>query len=348
MKLAGDILILIFLIITNGRVFSLKKSRTDSLVMLAPLSFLLSSLMLFAFSVDIFSILIWLLSLLVLLTNFHALFRISSKLVIDRYSGLMKGWAVFTLAFSSAILLGLIFFRPVYVSSSKLGVTETKKNFSGSFASDFSETETFTICNAYFTEFSTCPEITYRSNVVIFMPDKRGDTEAYKPFLQKLSKAGFTVCTCDFYTKDGKWIHSIEDSRMLRSFGLRLRSLVNRQDYLSRREYFTFNFSKELEALLKILKTRYGEDCRYFIATDNLGITAANDIAQKYSDLITGTFDISTVPEYKTAGYGFVEQTDPLTALLLGQKRDKNFTAVNACVEKTSESIKDSLKIKRN
>ncbi|MCF0242217.1 MAG: hypothetical protein HUK25_06225 [Treponema sp.] len=348
MKLAGEILILILMILTNGRVFSLKKSRTDPLVVLAPLSFLLSSLMLFAFSVDSFSIAIFLLSILVVLSNFHALFRYTSHLVIDRYSVLMKVWAVFTVLISVLLLAGILFFRPVNVSNSKLGITETKENLSGSFASGFSTTENFELCNAYLSEFTTCPGLSYRSNVIIFMPDKRCDTEGYKPYIQYLSKAGFTVCSCDFYTNDGKWIHSIEDTRMLRPFGLKIRSFINTNDFLSRREFYTYNYTKEFEALLNILPERYGKDCKYFLVTDDLAFTAAEDIRKKYPDMITGTFNISSVKEFKTSGYGFAEQTNPLLAYILHHSRDKSLTAVINTVEQTSREIKKAWNIKGN
>ena len=42
-------------------------------------------------------------------------------------------------------------------------------------------------------------------NVVVFVSDKRGDSAAYKPYLQLLAANGYTVCTFDFYTEDCQW-----------------------------------------------------------------------------------------------------------------------------------------------
>ena len=79
MKFASEILILLMLIMSNGRVFVTKKAKVDALVMLSPLAFILAGLHLFAFSVDAFSLVILFLSFLVLLSNFHALFRYASR-----------------------------------------------------------------------------------------------------------------------------------------------------------------------------------------------------------------------------------------------------------------------------
>lgn len=341
MKLAGDILILILMILSNGRVLVLHKPHRDPIVMLSPLSFLLASLSLFAFSVDVFSIIILLLSILVLLSNFHALIRYSSRLVVDRYSPLMKTWGIFTTLLSVATLAVLIRFAPVDVSRSNKTVKENKLYFSGSFASGFSETERFNTASVFFTEyFCEKPEEEKSDSfTVLFIPDKRGDTPAYKPFLFQLASEGYEICSADFYCRDMKWIHSLEDSRMLRPFGLKIRSLLNSEKYKSQREFYTFNYTKELENLLVLLQKQYGADRKYIVVTDDMAFTAATDVSKLHPDLIKGIFDISTVDEYHTKGYGFVELTDPLLSVLLGCKRENPYIPVKACTEKTSEYI---------
>ena len=54
---------------------------------------------------------------------------------------------------------------------------------------------------------------------------------------------------------------------------------------------------------------------------------------------ISGFFCLDSISAYKTPGYGCVEHTDPLLALVLGQKRDFEKTATTEMVEKTAEAI---------
>ena len=49
--------------------------------------------------------------------------------------------------------------------------------------------------------------------------------------------------------------------------------------------------------------------------------------------------------EYKTPGYGCVEQTDPLLAFILGQKRTFKKTSVEAMVQKTVAAINSAWNI---
>lgn len=339
MKLAGEILILVLMLLSNGRVLTIRKPHLDPLVMLAPLSFLLSSLMIFAHSDDVFTLMIFFISILVLLSNFHALIRYGSRLVIDRYSPLMKTWAWFTTILSAGTLITLLVFAPVNVSAKELGVTDTQQTYSGSFTKGFEPSEKFERATGFVHEYSTNPNLSMRSNVILFMPDKRGDLEHYYPFLISLSKAGYTIISGDFYSRDCRWVHTIEDSRMLRRLGLVIRSANNTSRFLSQREFYTYNFSLEYETMLSIASEKYGPDCKFFLVTDNLAVTAAEDMKRKYPDLITGIYDISSSPEYKTPGYGFIRQTDPLFAKYLGFSKEKSLESIKACVAATSEAV---------
>ena len=339
MKLSGEILILILMICSNGRVLFTRKSRLDSLVMLAPLSFLLSSLMLFAFPVDLWSLLIFLGSILLLLSNFHALFRYSSRLIVDHYSLLMKAWAGLTIFFSLAVLLLTLIFRPVNFPERKSGVLQNQIFLTGTFGTGFSKAERFSRSPACISEFTSPAS---GEQVIVFFPDKRGDTYYYKPFLQALAQKGFTVYSGDFYAKDCRWLHSGSDSRLFRRLSSVCRSLLDPHMYESQREFYTFNFSKELEAMTGLVPKLFGHTGKVFIVTDSTGITAARDFYENHKEEISGLFDISSVPEYSTSGYGFVQQTDPLLARFLGTKRDRKMEAVTACVEQTAKAFASS------
>ncbi|MCQ2584011.1 MAG: hypothetical protein MJ185_00345 [Treponema sp.] len=339
MKLSAEILILALMILSNGRVLTIRKPHMDPLTMLAPISFLLASLSLFSFSADVFILAIFLLSILVLLSNFHALIRYSSHLVIDRYSPLMKVWAWFTNTLCLLLLGTILFFSPVNISERKMEAVSTKSLYSGSFSKGFAPSERFETSTGFITEFTRPEGPEDLNTIIILLGDKRGDTESYRPYLLSLAEKGFTVVSGDFYSKDLKWIHSFEDSKTFRRMGLVLRSLINNQKFKSQREFYTYNFSREIETMISLMNAKYGNDCQFFIITDEMSYTAAEDFKKVKPEVISGIFDLSTVPEYITPGYGFIQQTDPFLGKFLGVSRDKKLEAVNACVNATINAI---------
>jgi len=343
MKIASEILILIMLIMNTGRVMTLRKPNRDPLVMLAPLAFLLASLSLFAFSADVFLISILILSFFILLSNFHALIRYSSHLIIDRYSILMKIWAWITFILAVGLLLIIIIFRPVNISDRNHNITITTENYSGNFSRGFVPAERFNKSTGFVSEFKN-KDAGDDNTVILFISDKRGDTEFYKPFLIELADSGITTVSADFYARDVRWLHTLEDSRIFRRLGLVLRSLINNQNYKFQREFYTFNFSREIETMVPLLEKKYGTEISIFLVTDEMGVTAAEDYINENPKRLSGIFDLSSVPEYKTPGYGFIEQTDPFLGKILGVKRDNSQKAINACVAAVTESIKNTNK----
>ena len=199
MKFYGEILIFSMLLLTNGRILFLKRAKKDAIVMLAPLALLLSILQIIAWGVDFFTICALIISVLVVLSNFHALFRYSQRLYIDHYSVLMKVWAAFTIVLAFVALSGLIIFSRVNLNTKKTNVVETKYRLDGSFKSGFYKTSLFSIPNAQITEFSENPTQTHKK-VVVVIPDKRCDTENLKPYLVKGQKIAV-----DGYLKQDRW-----------------------------------------------------------------------------------------------------------------------------------------------
>ena len=109
MKFHGELLIFAMLMVTNLRVFFVRHVRRDPLVVLAPFTFILSILQIVAWGIDIVSAFAFILALLVLFSNFHAIFRYMESLYVDHYSALMKVWAVCTVSLSILAIAVLIF-----------------------------------------------------------------------------------------------------------------------------------------------------------------------------------------------------------------------------------------------
>ena len=340
MKFYGEILIIILLLLANGRILFIKNAKKDSLVMLSPFAFLLSVIQLFNWGVDLITCLTLILSVLVLLSNFHALFRYSERLYIDHYSILMKVWSSITNILSIALLAGTIFFAPVEYSPKKLGITENIIRYEGSFRSGFEEASNVKPANLFLTEFkSEGSEDKHFRDIVLFVPDKRGDTYYYKPYLEHLAREGFVVVSGDFFCSDCKWRHSISDFRILRRFAMVIDYLINKQRFMMQKEFYTYNISLELNTLKDIVKNLYGEKIRVFIVTDVMGTVAAQNFMDKNPDFVLGVYDLQTIPEYKTPGFGVISQTDVLLAAIFEQPRDKEGFYTKYMVMQTKKEI---------
>lgn len=343
MKFYGELLVFVLLLITNLRVFFVNHVRRDPLVVMAPLTCVIAILQIISWGIDIFTVFAFIISVFVLLSNFHAMFRYSEHLYIDHYSPLMKVWAVFTIAISLVAIVGIIYFAPVEINSQKNGIFESSIRYKGGFKTGFEKANSFSKSSLIFHEFKEAPvpgeETTDEKDIILFIPDKRGETINYKPYLQLLAKKDYIVCSADFYADDCKWMHSIEDLRILRRIAMTIHSLSNNQWFMSQREFYTYNISLELNALNIILNEQYGTNCKYFIISDVMGNTAVDDFIRKNPEIVKGTFYLDSISEYKSAGYGCIEQTDPLLATLLGLSRDAKLKVPNLMVEKTLKNF---------
>lgn len=341
MKFYGELLIFILLFITNARVFFIKRAKRDPLVALAPLTFILAILFVFAWGIDFFTVSAIIIAFLVLLSNFHALFRYTERLYVDHYSPLMMIWSFLTMILSGAAIAGLIYFHPIEIESDSIGITETKTRMEGSFRAGFTETSNYSVSTAEIFKF-TQADNDNPDKIILFIPDKRGDTYYYKPYLQQLALEGFTVFSADFYAPDCKWTHTLEDTKIARRFFLTLRSLIKNQWFMLQREYYTYNISLELTAMEKYISNIYGPDCKIFLISDVMGNTACNDFIKTHPKKISGSFYIDSVQEYKSAGYGFVALVDPLLAYILKINRDDDMDVVQKVVTETVNQIKSA------
>ena len=368
MKFYGELLVFVLLFITNLRVFFVHHVRRDPLVVLAPFTFIVAIFQILAWGIDAFTTLGLLIALFVLLSNFHAIFRYMERLYVDHYSALMKVWAVFTIMISAVALAATIYFAPVESSKRTLKISVTPSYYKGSFRGGFETARPFDSKALTLWEFG--PEKKWNAGdadaadradgagndaesnagnvaaedqdiIVLLSPDKRGYTVNYVPYLEQLALRGIKVCSADFYADDGQWLHSFADKKILRRLVMVIQSMLNRQRFESQREYYSYNISQEYEVLIPMLQERYGSDKRFLLVTDFMADIAADDLAKKNPEQIAGVLKLTNIEEYKTSGYGCIEQTDPLLATAQGLKRDKTLKTPKLMAEKTVEMLKE-------
>ena len=336
MKFYGELLVFVLLFITNLRVFFVHHVRRDPLVVLAPFTFIVAIFQILAWGIDAFTTLGLLIALFVLLSNFHAIFRYMERLFVDHYSALMKAWAVFTIMISALALAATIYFAPVELNTRKLGITEKEIHYKGSFRSGFEEAGPFSQKAMTLYEFAPEKE-RYQDLIVLLAPDKRGDTDNYRPYLQQLAANGITVYSADFYADDGQWLHSIGDKRILRRLVMVFQSMTNNMKFTSQKEYYSYNISQEYSVLIPLLQERCGSKKKFLLITDFMADIAADDFEKKNPDLVAAVLKLTDMEGYKTSGYGCIEQTDPLLAMAMGLQRDSSLKTPKLLAEKTIE-----------
>ena len=340
MKFYGELLVIILLLVANGRIIIIKNVKKDSLVMLSPLAFVLSIIQILNWGLDLITGLTLFLALLVLLSNFHALFRYSERLYIDHYSILMKAWSGITIILALALLAATIFFKPIEYDNNKLGITESQERYEGSFRSGFTQASNIKMANLFLSEFKPQGSENQRPReIVLFIPDKRGDTYYYRPYLQHLAREGFTVLSGDFFCSDCRWRHSIGDLKIARRTAMVIDYFINPQKFMMQKEFYTYNIMQELAALKTIIEERYGPEVKLFIVTDTMATVAAQDFMEKNPDKVKAIYDLATIEEYKTAGFGIAAQTDGILAMLLKVPRDKDGFYTKYMVMQTKKQI---------
>ena len=352
MRFVADLLILSFLLLTNSRVLFVKREKKDVIVMISPLSLFLSILLIFAWGLDFISLYLVLLSILVILSNFHALFRYSANLYVDHYSGLMKFWAFITIMLSLFGIVVTILFFPGHLSSKKLNVEETKHYYEGSFRNGFSEKTLFGKTNLIITEYTKVeeqndeadtsnPENTAElsQKVILLIPDKRGDTLAYSEYLQLLAQKGYRVFSADFFTEDVKYLETPGETRYTRQFLFVLYQLLGRTDYYSQKEKLAFNITQEIEETLAILEKDFKVTEPVFLVTDEMSAPAGSLYKMKNRQKISGGFNLASASAYKTPGYGFITFNNPLLAKVLGYSVDRSKSQLEDTVAETLNTM---------
>ena len=353
MKFQSELLIFILLLVTNLRVFFVQHVRRDPLVILAPFTFLLSILQILAWSIDLFTLFAFVLSLLVLFSNFHAIFRYSEQLFVDHYSSLMKVWAVLTVFLSIFAITVLLIFAPMESKSNKIGVNEKLHRLSGTFRTGFSEAVSIKVADAFIYEFSKADKLSdeEKSPIIIFFPDKRSDSINYKPYFQQLALKGYKVYSGDFYSKDCRYLHSFADNKILRRTFMLIKDFSNKLQFASQREFYSYNIKMEAEAMMKFVSEKEetaenskdkGDDERTFILIcDAMGHSALEELKEEYPTKIEKIIFIDDFPCYETKGLGLITQTEPLTATFLGYQRSRSKDTLNLLTESTLEKIKN-------
>ncbi|MBO4405035.1 MAG: hypothetical protein J5780_06900 [Treponema sp.] len=332
-----QLLILFLLFLSCSRFVFMRREKEDSLAVLPLAVFIIAAVNVFAFGLNIQNIYILVLSFIVFIINVRALLRLAASLVIDRY-----GWAFII---SSIICLGFAVYgiievldkMPVKVSSSRYEVSLTEENYTGSLVSGFKKTDKpFEKVTLRLHKAEPLMKKSGQKKKAVFVTPVTADFSVYEAFICMLAREGYTVYCGEFSSDENNFTGSLTGTSFLRKFYFRSLKLSSPDEYkkimLSKKNVLT----EDYKVLLKIADAD---------ASDS--VTAVLDVFDDdtdYSAELSGlpsvdhVFAMKSVPEYKTPGWGPVENTEPVFARKLGVEKDTGFFISNFLAQKAAGS----------
>ncbi len=340
----GQLLILILAIICTGRVFFTKDIRIDSAAFLSPLIFLLALLEIFVLELTPILCLIFVLSCLILITNGHSLVRLSNRLFVDHYNLPFVVFTIIEFVFAVLLLIALLIFVPVNYSLKDNNVKSQKILLSGTLAKGFQESslvEEKLKFDGILREYTPLEDSKMDKNtVVLFVGTAKAPVLMYEPYLILLSKLGYRVVGADFYSKDAGIFNSYADSPSMR----RIFALGNM--FLEPKEFEKYEkiqmdlLPREYSALADFVLKKYGKESNIFFVTDGIDYDSILNVLDKFSENGKGFFSLNRIDEYKTSGFGFVEQNDLILAKYFKIQRDSSLFIPRYAAGKTAAEIK--------
>ncbi|MCQ2600143.1 MAG: hypothetical protein MJ184_02130 [Treponema sp.] len=342
----GEVLILTMMAVCCLRTYFIKKTRLDAITTFAPLAFVISILQIISWGFNFCEILLFLISLIVFIVNYRSFIRFCNHLYVDTYSTSFIVFSSISLALIIFAAVVFTLYMPQPLSPKKYQVTVTSTYFSKQKDGSYKEADDLFIDKSLkLTVYSPSLENTdkTKNTVVLFVPDKRAGALAYEPYLVLLAKSGYKVyCgNFDFSTVEGnlKFLPTAVSRR-------NLIHNVRRED--SDKKYFDANpqfydaYAREFEILIKIADAIEPKSRYFAIVCDGVAENCFYKIKNPARP-IAASFDLAKVSEYKTSGYGFIQQTDPLyAAMRYGLKKDKIYFVPSYAVMKTKNAIEGS------
>lgn len=338
---SGEFIILLLLLTVCIRIFFTKNAHIDSIVLNAVLAPLFAVLQICAWGARFSEIFVLALALLVMILNYRALNRFGGKLFVDSYSiAFIVSSIIMTVILIASFIL-LFTTRPVRFNSSKYNVKCTTEKLAGNFEKGFGSMEKMKMpLESKLYHFESVKENSDKNNIVIiFVPDNRGETLSYEPYLLFLAREGYDVFSADFFTHSMPQMSISKDIPILRRGLMLIDSLSNKNSVENRKAFYKEYYETSYEALIDLAKEKMGNGKKYFLIGDGMSSYAMQSVKNDDVEII-GKLSLEQIKEYKTSGYGFIAQTDPfLSTFWFNQKRDSSGIVPKYAALQTAKKI---------
>ena len=383
----AQILVLFLLYISAARIFFLREPRVDVAAVVCPFAFLISLSSFFIWGFSFQNLLLTLLSFLFLLTNFRALIRVISDLLIDHYSLPFLIATLIEILMLIAVTAVVVLFSPVRCIPKDFSVQRDERDLTGNFSNGFffddeiaekvrgkvsgkvyiyTPTEKIEWISSEDSIFNkpaekTEPETATQKSadfasenapIILFVGTPYASVANYEPYLIMLSQKGLTVIAADFFSSDMSIFSDFRNSPLLRRTEL-LRMKFDEEENFKKIQGEIDEFTKRgYEALSRIALVNFrkedGTKRKIYYVTDGLDTDAIFSFSDKFADNVAGVFQLESVEEYKTSKFGFPEQTDIFLAKSFGLKRDSEFFIPRYLAFKTVQKIANVLKTEQS
>lgn len=350
----GEVLILLLTIVTCARVFFIEHTRIDSIVLFAPLAFFISILQLFIWGFNFAELVLLYFSFYIFFINWRGFLRFCNHLYVDTYSILFKISSSIGLIF--AIFLTVIFFlyRPIHIDAKKNNVNVQTVFYTKNFHGNFESAENrLAKKNMRLKIYSPSEKEKLNDFVILFVPDKRAIIDSYDSYLIELAKKGFTIYSADFnfstiqrgVNRKIKFLNnfSLENvilpNAVLR-YSLKKNSSENYLKYFFENPKYTYAYAKEFEILSEIVDKKELQSKKIGLLADEIPAQSFAKISKSiFARKIENSLSLNFLldEEYKTKGFGFVEQSAPLDAkFYFDLNRDEKFLSPKIAATKTA------------
>ncbi len=359
----GEILILVILVLLNGRIF-FTNTRIDSFVIMSPLTVVITILHILSWGADFTNVTILVLAVVSLIINYRSFLKFLNHLYVDQFHPVFIVFSSIMLLICTGFLAFKIWQRPVFINEAKFNV-ETKKLYYTTKDDDTDIAEGELVEAVNFSDrkritlevFSCADKDAEKDCAVLLVPDIKAGARNYRPLAVLLARNGYTVYTAQIDQRYETGSNAFVDSVYIRGFVEMLKWCISRADGPARPVYYE-NYCK---ALYRAARQSADEGTYFFFVTDGeanqafrlsqesrLDREEFGDVAGILgSDFVTGSFSLNSVKEYKESPLGFIRQTEPAVSyLVFGRGRDLSLFEPSYCAYLIRQEIQKAMERK--
>lgn len=310
--LVGGLLICALIVLLALRFLVHKRTKVDSIVMAAPFALVFSIFYLFAYGVNLFSLCIFVLVVIVFLTNYRALQRFAEGLYVDYYHAYFSVASFVEALITVAMAVFLIIYAPIADTPTK-GYSIEKTQLTGSATQGLTEkSQFFDSIDGILYEYVGESEIDSEKPILLYVSDFFCYSKDFSPVLAGYAREGFQVFAADLFLADVEYNSKFLDSKLIRPFAFRIQKFYNYSKFERNLDNYIQKKEREIKTIKDFLEKKYPNKTILF-----LGDTYT-------SQAVKNLFFKENIIKYDWGGCGLLSQTLPLEYKVLLSNDKKN------------------------
>ena len=255
--LVGGLLICALIVLLALRFLVHKRTKVDSIVMAAPFALVFSIFYLFAYGVNLFSLCIFVLVVIVFLTNYRALQRFAEGLYVDYYHAYFSVASFVEALITVAMAVFLIIYAPIADTPTK-GYSIEKTQLTGSATQGLTEkSQFFDSIDGILYEYVGESEIDSEKPILLYVSDFFCYSKDFSPVLAGYAREGFQVFAADLFLADVEYNSKFLDSKLIRPFAFRIQKFNNYSKFERNLDNYIQKKEREIKTIKDFLEKKY-------------------------------------------------------------------------------------------